>query len=304
MIQKLKKHVDWKKLEKSLGVKLKNHKFALAALTHPSYRNEMRLHNLLCFERMEFLGDSILNFTISEILYEKYKDGDEGMLSKLKSILVSGKILAKIAKKLKLRQFMILGRSERHHPDLERAKIMADTFEAILAAIYFDRGLPTAQRFIKKQFKFYFSPKRLHTIGVSPKTILQELSQKHLKILPQYQSELKKGLFHCTVSLKKIGKTKGSGRTKKDGEEAAAKLLIEKFESTKVPTTITSRIQRKTEPKSNSTTTDAPKKKIVLKKSKKKASPKKPTLKTSVKKKTTTSKKPVSKSKSPAKKKK
>ncbi len=236
MIRKLKKHVNWKKLEKSLGLKIKNRRFAVAALTHPSYRNEMRLHNLLCFERMEFFGDSILNFTISEILYEKYKEGDEGILSKLKSILVSRKILSMIAKKLKLKQFMILGKSEKEHPDPDRAKIMADTFEAILAAIYFDRGLETTQRFIRKQFKSFLSPKRLHDIGVSPKTTLQELSQKHLKILPHYHSVWKNGMFHCTVSLKEIGESDGSGRTKKEAEEEAARELIKRFEHKKVPT--------------------------------------------------------------------
>jgi len=267
MIRSLKKHVDWKNLEKNLGVKFKNHRYALAALTHPSYRNEMRLHNLLCFERMEFFGDAILNFTISEILYEKYKDGDEGMLSKLKSILVSGKILALISKKLKLKTFMLVGRSEKSHPDPDRAKIMADTFEAILAAIYFDRGLPVAQRFIKKQFNYYFSPKRLHTIGVSPKTTLQELSQKHLKMLPHYHSEFKKGNFICIVSLKKVGKGKGSGRTKKEAQEEAARELIEKFESKKVPTTISNR-EKKEKPEIKRVVVK--KKKVVKKKTSKK----------------------------------
>ncbi len=236
MIRKLKKHVDWSKLEKQLGLKIRNRRFAIAALTHPSYRNEMRLHNLLCFERMEFFGDSILNFTISEILYQKYQDSDEGMLSKLKSILVSRKILSLIAKKLKLKQFMILGKSEKTHPDPDRAKILADTFEALLAAIYFDRGLRTTQRFIQKQFKYYLSPKRLHDIGVSPKTILQELSQKHLKILPHYHAIWKNGQFHCEVSLKEIGQGEGEGRIKKEAEEAAARELIKIFEMKKVPT--------------------------------------------------------------------
>jgi len=236
MIRKLKKHVDWKKLEKQLGLKIRNRRYAVAALTHPSYRNEMRLHNLLCFERMEFFGDSILNFTISEILYEKYKEGDEGILSKLKSILVSRKILSMIAKKLKLKQFMILGKSEKSHPDPERAKILADTFEALIAAIYFDRGLAVTERFIRKQFKYYLNPKRLHVIGVSPKTTLQELSQKHLKILPQYHAAWRNGKFHCIVSLKDIGEGEGEGRTKKEAEEAAARELIKTFELKKVPT--------------------------------------------------------------------
>lgn len=236
MIRKLKKHVDWKKLEKQLGVRIKNRRYAVAALTHPSYRNEMRLYNLLCFERMEFFGDSILNFTISEILYEKYKEGDEGVLSKLKSILVSRKILAKIAQKLKLKKFMILGKSEKSHPDPERAKIMADSFEALIAAIYFDRGLAVTERFIRKQFRSFLNPKRLHRIGVSPKTTLQELSQKHLKILPKYVSEWKNGKFHCVVGLKEIGEGKGTGRTKKEAEEGAARELVRKFELKKVPT--------------------------------------------------------------------
>ncbi|MBI4397730.1 MAG: ribonuclease III [Candidatus Omnitrophica bacterium] len=236
MIRVLKKHVNWKKLERTLGLKIRNRRFAVAALTHPSYRNEMRLHNLLCFERMEFFGDSILNFTISEILYEKYREGDEGVLSKLKSILVSRKILSMLAKKLKLKRFMLLGKSEKTHPDPERAKIMADTFEAVIAAIYFDRGLAVTQRFLKKQFKYYLSPKRLHEIGVSPKTTLQELAQKHLKILPQYQSVWSDGGFLCTASLRNIGEGQGRGRTKKEAEEAAARELVGLFELKKVPT--------------------------------------------------------------------
>ena len=229
MIRKLKATVDWKKLERLLGLKIRNRRYAIAALTHPTFRAETRVGNILCFERMEFFGDSILNFTISEILYEKYDEGDEGVLSNLKSILVSRKVLALIAKKLRLKQFMLFGKSEKLHPDPLRAKIMADSFEALIAAIYFDRGLAVTQRFLKKQFKYYINPKRLHLIGTSPKTTLQELSQKFHKVLPHYHVVPKGGRFHCTVSLKEVGEGAGEGRTKQEAEEAAARELIKKF---------------------------------------------------------------------------
>jgi len=220
------------RLEQTIGYRFKNKNLLLAALTHPSYQNEKEINVLVeNFQRLEFLGDSILDFFIARKLYALFPEANEGLLSRLRSILVSKKFLAKIARTIQLRPALRLGERERKLPSALREKILADAFEALVAAIYFDRGQKTAERFLLKCFKPYFNPKKLFQFDPNPKSTLQEYTQKKFGILPNYQSkyEKKRERFKVRVSIKRKMKAEGVGRTKQEAESQAAAALLKKL---------------------------------------------------------------------------
>ncbi len=212
--------------------KLNFRKFSLveAALTHPSYRNENRVKGLENFDRLEFFGDSILNYVVCRKLYQLFPEADEGLLSRLRSILVSRKVLIRIAKTIQLRKMLRLGRCLLRDQVNLKTKIYADTLEALFAAYYFDRGLKSTETFILSLYKGYFDAKKLLRIDPNPKSTLQELAQKHWQILPVYQSTVTASGVHTTLTLKKPAhKVTAEAKTKRDSEEKAARLLIRKL---------------------------------------------------------------------------
>ena len=220
------------KLERTAGLRFRNKNLLLAALTHPSYQNDKGLKTPVeGFQRLEFLGDSILNFFIARRLYALFPEANEGLLSRLRSILVSKKFLAKIARSIRLRSSLLLGERERKQPKSLHEKIMADAFEALLAAIYFDRGQRAVEKFLLKCFKPYFNQKKLFQFDPNPKSTLQELIQKKFGILPVYQAHHNKNSqsFTAWVTIKRKLKTKGVGRTKQEAESQAATALLKKL---------------------------------------------------------------------------
>lgn len=215
-----------RRAEKKWGISFKKKSLLLAALIHPSYRHEAPAPKLDDFERLELFGDAILNFAVTRKLYTAFPDANEGLLSQHRSALVSKKILARVASRMALADFILLGRSQAHTTRHEKAKILADTLEAIIAAIFFDRGLKAAETFILKHLSPYVDVRYLARTGVSPKNILQEWLQKRHHVLPQYHSEMKDGRFIAWAEAPAKGKAKGEGRSKKDAEEKAARALL------------------------------------------------------------------------------
>lgn len=213
-----------------IGHSFKNQKLLISALTHPSYPDPEKTTGLY-FQRLEFLGDSVINSFIAFEIYKIYPDADEGILSRVRSILVSRKILAQIALKLRLKKYLRLGDREEKHFDLINEKIMADAFEALVAAIYLDRGRKKADQFLAKRFKPYLNQKKSFEFYSHPKSILQEYSQKTFGTLPHYETQLdsRKELFKTHVTVNDKMKTKGTGRTKQEAEADAAAKLIQKF---------------------------------------------------------------------------
>ncbi|MBI4372405.1 MAG: ribonuclease III [Candidatus Omnitrophica bacterium] len=221
-----------KRLEKTIGFKFKRKELLQAALNHPFYQSAgQTLQTSEDFQRLEFLGDSILNSFIAGKLYHLFPKANEGMLSRLRSILVSRKLLARIARSLKLRTFLLLGKRKQKQLESNQEKILADTLEALIAAIYFDRGEKSVQRFLIKYFDPYFDPKKLFQLDPNPKSALQEYSQKKFGGLPIYQvrpaKNQKSFLALVTISGKK--KAKGEGRTKQEAESQAAAALLKKL---------------------------------------------------------------------------
>lgn len=212
--------------KKILGFSFRKPRLLEAAVLHPSYRNENASRGLEDFDRLEFFGDAILNYVVCRKLYRLYPQADEGLLSRLRSILVSRKILSRIARSLGLSRLIRLGRSLRRQGEFSRAKILADSFEALVAAIYFDRGMPGARSFVLGHFEEYFDAKRLFRLDPNPKSSLQELSQKHWQKLPVYAGEPVPGGFRTEVTVGRGWKAAAIAKSRRDAEEKAARLLL------------------------------------------------------------------------------
>ena len=233
---KRKNYNDLKHLQKLLGYTFKNSSVLDLALTHSSYKNELKAsfpHKTVFEdnERLEFLGDTILSFLISRKLYSQYRNFTEGDLSKFRSILVSKEYLFKVAKHLTLVRFLRLGKGESAGTLHKKSNILANAVEAVIAAIYLDGGMKAAEQFILRCFHKYLSVKKLSHLDKNYKSALQEYSQKHFRMLPHYHTIEKKGKFHATVSVAKRKKATGEGHNKREAEQAAAKILIKKLKN-------------------------------------------------------------------------
>lgn len=213
--------------QKKLPLRFRKPELLDAALHHPSYRNENPPRpELQNFDRLEFFGDSVLNYVICRKIFKIFPEADEGMLSRLRSILVSRRILSRISKELRLTKFIRLGKSLQNQPEFLKSKVFADTFEALIAAYYFDQGFEKTEKFILKCFRGYFDAKKLLRLDPNPKSTLQELSQKYWQKLPIYTSENNGGSIKTTVSLGRSKQASASGRTRQESEEKAARILL------------------------------------------------------------------------------
>ena len=213
-------------LEKRIHYRFKRKKLLLAALTHPSHQMEQTKAPLENFQRLEFLGDAILNLFIASELYRLFPEANEGLLSRLRSILVSKKILFRIARQMGLIRMLKLGRGLHEQEDFLKIKLAADAFEALLGALYLDQGLEQTEKFILRYFRPYFDAKKLFRLDPNPKSTLQELVQKRWQKLPSYLSEITDKGVKTTVSITRGRQASALARTRKESEEKAARFLI------------------------------------------------------------------------------
>ncbi len=213
-------------LQNRLGHTFKDVALLQQALTHRSHSG---LHN----ERLEFLGDSILNCVVATILYERYRKIDEGDLSRLRANLVKQQSLYEIAQRMELSQFLRLGEGELKSGGFRRPSILADTLEALLGAIFLDAGFNVAQDVIRAFYIPILDTVDPQTLGKDAKTLLQEHLQSKKIALPQYNVVATHGAAHsqefeieCLVPKLDI-QVYGRGRSRRAGEQAAAKLALE-----------------------------------------------------------------------------
>ncbi len=211
-----------KQLENIINYNFKNNNLLNQSLIHKSYDN---VNNN---EKLEFLGDRVLGLIISKELIDLYPNEREGLIDKKLSNLVNKKICSKIAKELKLKDFMFLGRSDKNL-DRSTEKIMGDCLEALIGAIYLDGGLKMAEKFILKFWKSYLAQSNLALID--SKTQLQEYSLKKFKELPKYTFYKKTGpqhkpLFKTEVKIPNSKKITGIGTSKKNAQQNAANKLL------------------------------------------------------------------------------
>jgi len=211
-------------LEKIIEYTFKNRELYDQAVTHSSCFNEKKEIRRSDNEKLEYLGDAILNTIISILLYKKYKNTDEGFLSNARSSLVKRETLTQIAKKINLGKHMIYGNGGGTVP--EESKVLSNMFEALVGAIYLDSGMRNATKIIKKLFLPYFNEEKL--MEKNPKNILQEYSQKKWGLLPKYKFSRKtKSGFTVFVYVGKDLKAKGIGKNKKEAEQHAARGLLD-----------------------------------------------------------------------------
>ncbi len=219
-----------KNFEALIGYRYKNIELLKEALTHSSYANEGK-KNSKNNERLEFLGDSVLSIIVAEHLFTHYKHLPEGELTKLRASLVCEKSLHKFAKKIKLGDFLHLGKGEENTGGRERPSILADAFEAVIASIYLDDGLESAREFVLK-----FVPEHIdmNTVSVLSdyKTALQEIIQKNREEKIEYVLVNEVGPDHNKSFLVEVHLNSniigtGKGRSKKQAEQYAAKEALE-----------------------------------------------------------------------------
>lgn len=219
-----------KEFEKVIDYTFKNPRLLYEALSHSSFANESIKHGN-SNERLEFLGDSVLSIVVSEYLFEHHKHLPEGELTKIRSSLVCEKSLHTFAKQINLGKYLMLGKGEENTGGRERPSILADAFEAVIAAIYLDGGLESARKHILR-----FIPKDLkatHSVGFNDyKTILQEIVQKNpeekvLYILTNETGPDHDKAFTIQVRLNTNVIGEGTAKSKKQAEQLAAKEALE-----------------------------------------------------------------------------
>ncbi len=217
-------------LEKNIGYKFKNKNLLKKALTHTSYAYEKGIESN---EKLEFLGDSILEFISSIYLFKNYHQLKEGEMTKVRASVVCEKSLYKIAQLHNFSDFLYLGNSENKSREEVRPAILADSVEAVIAAIYLDGGIEEAQKFIIKNLKQEIE-NASHNVGQKDyKTVLQEKLQIHGNVEIKYIIINEKGPDHdksFEAEVKCNGKTLaiGEGKSKKSAEMEAARKALEK----------------------------------------------------------------------------
>jgi ribonuclease III len=211
-------------LEETINYVFKDRELLNEAITHSSCFNDKREVRKSRNEKLEYLGDAILNTVISIILYRKYKDRDEGFLSNARSSLVKRDTLTEVANSIRLGRHMAYGNGEANVPG--ESKVLSNMLEALIGAVYLDGGLLKVTRVIKTLLLPYFNETKLNE--KSPKNLLQEYSQKRWGLLPKYKfTRRTKTGFTVFVYVGKELKARGTGKSKKEAEQQAAKALLD-----------------------------------------------------------------------------
>lgn len=218
-------------LEKSIGYTFTNKELIKKALTHTSYAYE---HNIESNEKLEFLGDSILEFISSIYLFENYRTLREGEMTKVRATVVCEKSLYKVAKAHNFGKFLYLGKSERQTGGENRPAILADSVEAVIAAIYLDGGLEEAQKFIIDNLKEEIKIASTNVGQKDYKTVLQEKLQEKGEVKIEYIIIKETGpdhdkTFEAQVKCNQKELATGIGKSKKLAEMEAAKKALEKL---------------------------------------------------------------------------
>lgn len=220
-------------LEKNLGINFKNKNLIIQAFCHRSYLNENPNCNLEHNERLEFLGDAVLELVITEYLYKNYSDKNEGELTSWRAALVNAKMLAEIAKELNFNDFLLLSKGEQKETGKARMYILANAFEALIGAIYLDQGYKICQNFIERTVIKKLPEIIEKGLFKDPKSRFQEEAQERIGITPTYKVLEELGPDHAKhfivgVFLEEELVAIGEGSSKQEAELDAAKKALEK----------------------------------------------------------------------------
>jgi ribonuclease-3 len=220
------------RLQERLGYRFRNRALLIEALSHSSYVNENPDAREPSNERMEFLGDSILGLIITRYLFERYPKCSEGELTLMKSVLVSEGTLAGIAQRIELGQCLYFGKGEASSGGAERPSNLSNALEALLAALYLDAGIEETQRATEALFEEDLKEIEATRHSLNYKNLLQHYSQDRRGAVPDYillgsHGPQHEKLFEIEVRIKGVPLGRGSGRSKKEAEQEAARLALE-----------------------------------------------------------------------------
>lgn len=220
-----------KRLTKALGYDFKQVELLFQALRHSSYVNEQVDSNMKDNERLEFLGDAVLDLAISHILMDLFQDAEEGKLSKFRAMLVGETGLYQIAQRLGLGEFLLLGRGEEQSRGREKPSILADTTEALMGALYLDAGFHKTMEIIRRLFTPLLERVETKEMHYDFKSLLQEFTQQNYKTLPKYRLVEESGpahdkTFRVALTLNGVVLAEGEGKNKKEAEQMAAREAL------------------------------------------------------------------------------
>lgn len=219
-------------IQQRIAYLFSNEELLKRALTHKSFANENRVDNHN--ERMEFLGDAVLNLIVSEYLMNACPHSTEGDLSRHRAAVVSEPALAAIAREIGLGDFLLLGKGEEQTGGRNKDSLLADSLEALIASVYLDGGKDISQTLVIRLFEDVIKKTCTAKGSLDYKTELQELCQERLKLLPEYRIVSESGpdhqkQFDVELSIKGEVLGHGSGRSKKEAEQKAAKEALQKL---------------------------------------------------------------------------
>jgi len=223
---------DLAKLETLIGVTFANRENLLSAITHRSYLNEHREATQEHNERLEFLGDAVLELVVTDYLYSKYPDKPEGDLTAIRAALVNTVSLSESSTALGVNDYLLMSKGEAKDTGRARAYILANVFESLIGSLYVDQGYETAKTFIATQLFPKTDEIVEKRLWQDPKSRFQELAQEHVSVTPTYETTNQVGpdhdrVFTVAVYLNKEKVAEGQGRAKQEAEQAAAEAAIE-----------------------------------------------------------------------------
>ena len=221
--------MDLSGLQEKIGYSFNSEKLLEQALTHSSYANESGCRDN---EKLEFLGDAVLGFIVSEYLFKRFPGRSEGELSVLKAVMVSAGLLGKISGGLGIGKYVFLGRGQERAGGRENGSILADAFEALAAAVYIDGGLRSSREFVLKNLAVEADKLDRDAHKGRHKGLLQEYAQSEHGMIPDYRAgdaggDEEGGRFTAEVSVAGEILGQGRGRTKKEAETEAAKKALD-----------------------------------------------------------------------------
>lgn len=222
-------HKNYKELEKCLGYQFKNTDLIIEALTHKSYKKVFNN------ERLEFLGDAVLNLIVGEFLFHKFPQSNEGELSKIRASLVNEKGFTKLARAIKLGDYIYLSEAEERNNGRKKASILSDAFEAIMGAIYVESGLDILKPLILKLLEENYDKINLDELFSDYKTALQEVTQAKFGAIPVYKLESAIGPdhekeFELSLWINDKHYATAKGKSKKLAQQAAAKIVLDQLQ--------------------------------------------------------------------------
>jgi ribonuclease-3 len=219
-------HKNVETLEKKLGYEFKDKKLIIEALTHKSYKQPYDN------ERLEFLGDAVLDLVVGEYLFRKFKNSDEGKLSKIRASLVNETGFDKLARALRLGDYILLSNAEDNNGGREKSSLLSNAFEAIMGAIYLEAGLKSVEKIAIRLIEENHKEISLDSLFRDFKTTLQELTQARFGITPEYKVMASRGPdhkkeFEVAVFIEDKEYARAVGKSKKIAQQEAAKLAVD-----------------------------------------------------------------------------